>query len=304
MRAPPPVSRFTSYPATGGVAALAIAVSVGWWMHQIPVERLEMSPAVWRGEPWRLWTSALPHVNALHLAFDVYWLWVFGTLIEETWGSLATLGAYLFLAAGSAAAEWAFSGGGVGLSGVGYGLFGLLWVLSRRTQRFAGAIDGKTIQVFVVWFFLCIAFTVMNILPVGNVAHGSGAILGALLGFAITARPAPRIAWGTATVVLLAGIGLCASVLRPRVNFSKSGGYDEFQLGYEALTAGRNEEAEMHLRRSVAYRRAPATYWYDLGIAEDRLGHSAEAAAAFHRAAELEPGSATYQAAAHQSQQK
>ena len=106
MRAPPPISKIISYPVTGGTAILAIALSLGWWAHRVPVEALEMSSMAWHGQPWRLWTSTLLHVDVLHLVFDVYWLWVFGTLVEESFGSLATVGIYLLLAGGSAAAEW------------------------------------------------------------------------------------------------------------------------------------------------------------------------------------------------------
>lgn len=304
MRAPPPISKVISFPVTGGIAILAVAISLGWWAHRVPVEAFEMSSAAWHGQPWRLWTSTLLHVNVLHLAFDVYWLWVFGTFVEESFGSLAMLGLYLVLAGGSAAAEWALARGGVGLSGVGYGLFGLLWVLSRRTQRFAGAIDRQTIQLFVAWFFLCIVLTAVNVFPVGNVAHGSGWILGMLLGLMIADRHAKRVAWGVAVALFLAATGILASVLRPMVNLSESGNYDEFQLGYDALKAGQNEGAAIHLRRAVAYRRADATAWYDLGIAEERLGHAAAATDAFRRASEMKPEDAEFRTAFRSAQRQ
>jgi membrane associated rhomboid family serine protease len=291
-----------SFPVTGGIAILAVAVSLGWWAHRVPVEALEMTSAAWHGQPWRLWTCALPHAGVLHLVFDVYWVWVFGTLVEESFGSLATLGIYLVLAGGSAAAEWALASGGVGLSGVGYGLFGLLWVLSRRSERFAEAIDRQTINLFIGWFFLCIVLTAFDVLPVANVAHGSGCLLGILLGFMIADRPARRIAWGLAIALFLAAAGVFASVLRPMVNLSKFGGYDEFQQGYDALTSGQNESAATHLRRAVAYRHADATYWYDLGIAEERLGHAPAALSAYQRASAMQPESAEFRSAVRSMQ--
>lgn len=305
MRAPPPISKVISYPVTGGIAILAIALSLGWWAHRVPVEAIEMSSAAWHGQPWRLWTSTLLHVDVLHLAFDVYWLWVFGTLVEESFGSLAALGIYLLLAGGSAAAEWALARGGVGLSGVGYGLFGLLWVLSRRTQRFADVIDRQTISLFVGWFFFCIALTAADVMPIGNVAHASGWLLGTQLGFLIADRqPAKRIAWGTALAVFLAATGVFASVRRPMVNLSKYGGYDEFQLGYDALKAAQPGAAAIHLRRACAYRRPNAVYWFDLGIAEERLGHTAAAADAYRHASALDPDSPEYRTALKNMQEQ
>lgn len=116
------------------------------------------------------------------------WLWIFGTLIEETFGHLKTAVLILLFAVGSSAWEFGLAIGGVGLSGVGYGLFGLIWMLSRYDKRFRDAIDRRTVQLFIGWFFFCIIATVTNIMPVANVAHGTGAILGILTGLAI-ARP-------------------------------------------------------------------------------------------------------------------
>ena len=53
------------------------------------------------------------------------------------------LGLILLFAAGSAAAEYAFSQGGLGLSGVTFGLFGMLWMLARNDRRFADGVDWR-----------------------------------------------------------------------------------------------------------------------------------------------------------------
>src|SRR5262249_35919136 len=139
-----------------------------------------------RGELWRLITSIFPHGGILHLVFNVYWLWVFGTLIEEIYGHLKTAALIVLVAAVSSAMEFAFASGGIGLSGVGYGLFGLLWALSRNDQRFVDAIDRRTVELFVGWFFFCIIATLTKIMPIANIAHGSGAVLGILTGLAIS----------------------------------------------------------------------------------------------------------------------
>jgi membrane associated rhomboid family serine protease len=141
-----------------------------------------------RGELWRLVTSIFPHAGILHLAFNIYWLWVFGTLVEEIFGHLKTAALIVLFAVGSGAWEFALASGGVGLSGVGYGLFGLIWMLSRHDERFKDAIDARTVQLFVGWFFFCIVATVTNTMPVANIAHGTGAVLGILAGLAITLR--------------------------------------------------------------------------------------------------------------------
>jgi len=142
------------FPVTGATVLLAVVVSVAWWTKLLDVEPLLADAHVRQWQLWRLLTCALPHLNPIHLLFDVYWTWVFGTLIEMTWGHIATLLVFALLAAGSGAAQYALASGGAGLSGVGYGLFGLLWVLSHRDRRFAGVIDQQTAGLFVGWFFI------------------------------------------------------------------------------------------------------------------------------------------------------
>jgi membrane associated rhomboid family serine protease len=266
-------------------------------MGKVPIDRLDMSTLAWHGQPWRLWTSALPHVNVLHLAFDLYWFWVFGTLVEEAFGPLVTLGLYVVLAGGSAAAEFAVFQGGVGLSGVGYGLFAFLWVLSRRSWRFVGVIDKQTIQLFVAWFLICIALTAANAMPVANVAHASGAALGALLAYAGSVRGSRRIAAAAAVVLLLGASVAGATAFRPAINFSQFGYSGDFRLGYDALVAEHNESAARYLRRAASYRRVDSACWYDLGLAYQRLGRNAEAVDAYRHALALKPNDAKYQAA-------
>jgi hypothetical protein len=196
-------------------------------------------------------------------------------------------------AVGSSAFQFAFSRGGIGLSGVGYGLFGLVWVLSTRDDRFRNSIGRKTIQTFVVWFFFCIATTVVGIFPVGNIAHGVGAVLGILTAFAIT-MPRRRTAIAASIGAILL-FGLWGSTLgRPRINLSKNAGYAEAKWGYDALLANRDQEAVRWLRDAVVYQPKFAKCWFDLGIAYQRLGTSTAASAAYQRAHELDPSDEEY----------
>jgi membrane associated rhomboid family serine protease len=284
MRPPPQLSELPSYPVVAGTGLLAIAVSLAWWA-KIDVSPLFETAMIRRGELWRLVTSLLPHLGTLHLVFNVYWLWVFGTLIEETFGHLKTVALIILLALGSGAWEFALASGGVGLSGVGYGLFGTLWMLSRHDDRFRDAVDPKTVQLFIGWFFLCIVLTVTNIMPVGNIAHGVGAVLGVLIALAVT-MPDRRalIASGLGAILFLGLWG--ATIGRPRVNLSRDAGYEEAKWGYEALMASKNQEALKWLRDAVRYKPKNASYWYNLGIAYHRLGDDRAAVVACRTAAD------------------
>jgi membrane associated rhomboid family serine protease len=227
-----------------------------------------MSSLAFDSEPWRLASSALPHGDWLHLIFNVIWLWVLGTKLEETWGHVPTLAVFLFLAVGSEAAEFAFANGGIGLSGVGYGLVGLLWILRKRDQRFRDAIDRNVLITFVAWGVLCVLLTISNVWSIGNIAHASGLVLGMLLGYAI-ARGAIgiRIAAGLAAAAIVAGCLVAGGWFRADVSFSSSAGDRDAYLGAKALDDKQYERAGRHLRRALELSPSDAASWYNYGIA-------------------------------------
>src|SRR4051794_32814200 len=123
MLKPPPLKRFIWFPVTAGVAAASIAVTAMWWLDW-SIDSLLMDAHVWtHWELWRAFTSVLPHVNWMHLAFNLYWFWVFGAFLEKNLGHLKFFLIVLILAFGSSLADFMLAAGGVGLSGVGYGLW-------------------------------------------------------------------------------------------------------------------------------------------------------------------------------------
>src|SRR5438132_1606232 len=91
---------FLRFPVTSGTASLAIAVTLTMWA-RVDVSCLMTGPELRHGELWRLVTATLPHLSPMHLLFDVYWLWIFGTIIEPVLGSWPTLSLYIILGAGS-----------------------------------------------------------------------------------------------------------------------------------------------------------------------------------------------------------
>ncbi len=300
MRQPPKWTQFYKFPVITGVLILSIAFTIAWWC-KVDVSPMFETAMIRRGEFWRLFTNILLHASALHLVFNLYWFWIFGTIIEDVLGHLRAAFLISVLALGSGSLEFAFASGGVGLSGVGYGLFGMLWVLSSRDERFRDAIDRRTVELFIGWFFFCVFTTLMKWFPVANIAHASGAVFGILVGFAISS-PGLRAAASAATVSILV-LGLWGSTLgRPQINRSAYGGYEEGKWGYDALVAGRNEEAIRWFRDALRYKPKMASYWFDLGIAYQRTGKTREAREAYQRAQQLEPAKAEYADAATHAQ--
>ena len=225
MRPPPPLTQLQYFPVTGGIALLSIVVTVAMWL-KYPIAPLEMNYLAFHGEPWRLVTSAFPHANIFHRAFNLYWIWALGSLVEERFGHVRTGALYALLAAGSAVPQYAFEVGGIGL-------------------------------------------TVSKMMPVANYAHGAGAIIGALIGWIVERRsndePArTRIPAAVGLIVFLGTSLWAATIGRPLVNFSRYGGADVAQLGYDALMRNENEKA-VHLFRIATSMRYPQSgEWLDL----------------------------------------
>src|SRR5262249_8336792 len=153
-RPPLSLTSLRNYPVTSRIALAAVALTLLWWSKpEIPW--LFAIPHAWYGAIWHMVISPFLHVDLVHLGFNLYWLWIFGTFLEKPVGGWATAGIMLAFAVGSGAAEFALFIGGVGLSGVVYGLFGLLWILGRNDSRFAGVVDGGTVGLFLIWFVFC-----------------------------------------------------------------------------------------------------------------------------------------------------
>ncbi len=302
MARTPKWTEVPKYPVIVGVAAIAVGVTIAWWA-KVDISPLFDSAEIRRGQLWRLFTSIFPHLDILHLAFNLYWLWILGTIAEEVYGHAQTAMLIILLAVGSSSWEFALDRGGVGLSGVGYGLFGLLFVLSQRDERFRGALDQRTVKLFVGWFFLCIVTTATHMYVVANVAHGAGAVLGALVGYAITLPNRRKLLTSVISAIVLFGIW-GSTFGRPMVNLSSAGGYEEGKWGYDALVANRNEEAVRWLGDAVEYQPKVPQFWFDLGIAYHRLGKMPAAMAAYQRAHDLDPSNANYSEALEQPKQE
>ncbi len=296
MSSVPRWKEIPNYPVVFGIALLATGVTVAWWSG-VNISPLFENALIRRGQFWRLATTVLPHLDIIHLAFNLYWLWVLGTVVERVYGHLRTALLLLFFAVGSSSWDFALAQGGVGLSGVGYGLFGLLYVLSQHDERFKDSLDKGTVKLFIGWFFFCILTTATHVFNVDNVAHAAGGILGLLLGYALV-LPARRTLIAS-TVVVLTLSGFCGATFgRPFINLSSSSGYEEARWGYDALIANHNEDAVRWYRDAVKYQPRVSSFWFNLGIAYQRSKCDTAASLAYQRAYELEPSKPEYAEAA------
>jgi len=276
---------------------LALIATAAAWL-KADITPLLADAHVAHGQLWRLLTSALVHADAVHLTLNLAFLWTFGTIVEEHFGAGRTFALFGLLAIGSGAAEFALLDGGIGLSGVGYGLVGMLMVLENRDPlRFEHAVGPRVASVLFGFFFVCVGLTITGVYPVANVAHAAGAGLGALLALAITFMHLHRThayaGVGIVTVALL----VFATLARPLVNVSPRRGTEEAFLGYQALLKNDDRSAAWWFRDATVARPENADYWFNRGVAEARLEHADRALHAYQRAAELSPANANYQSA-------
>jgi membrane associated rhomboid family serine protease len=140
--------------------------------------------AVADGQWWVIFTSAFFHIGIVHLLFNMYVLFLYGSLVERMYGPIEYALIYLLCAAGGSVLTILVDPGqfAVGASGAIFGLVGCLFVVSRRHHAVLGR-EARTmvagIGSFVV-YLLVFTFIVPGISWTG---HLGGLFVGAVLGF-------------------------------------------------------------------------------------------------------------------------
>ena len=143
-------------------------------------ERGEWLGDVRRGQVWRLVTPTLPHQGAIHLLFNMFWLFDLGSLIERRRGTWFLLALVLTTAVLSNLTEYAWAGPFFGgMSGVVYGLFGYAWMKGRLDPASGVGVRPDTVLIMLAWLVFCMTGYVG---PVANAAHVGGLVVGMAFG--------------------------------------------------------------------------------------------------------------------------
>jgi membrane associated rhomboid family serine protease len=164
------------------------------------------APFVDNGDWWRLVTAMFLHASVLHIAFNMWALWLVGSTIEAALGPARFL--LLYFASGLAGSAGALvldpTKPVVGASGAIFGLFGAGFILEWRAT---GRLGGSFLTLIAINLVITLAWS-SNISLGGHV----GGLIGGLIGTAIIVY-APRLhrRYDLAVVGLLA-VG-AASVL-------------------------------------------------------------------------------------------
>lgn len=163
-----------------------------------------------KGELWRLVTTAFIHFGALHLIFNMIWLYQLGRMVETRYGTAFLGGLCVAVEIASSFVQVAVpvaQGGAAvnildtnlmiylgGMSGVVYGLFGFIWVKAAIDPQSRFFLPPSTIVIMIGWMFFCMvsptgmmsetAEGVKN--SVANWSHGAGLAMGMLCGWLAT----------------------------------------------------------------------------------------------------------------------
>jgi GlpG protein len=140
-----------------------------------------------QGELWRLVTPIFMHGGIIHILFNMSCLSYFGTLIEIRRGTLRLAGLVLISAILSNVGQFMWmerTDPGkphffLGFSGVGYALFGYIWMKSLYEPEQGMIIHPNNVNIMLGWLVLCM----IGVLgPIANAAHFVGMAVGVALG--------------------------------------------------------------------------------------------------------------------------
>ncbi len=171
---------------------------------------------IWNGHIWGLVTPIFIHGGVVHLLFDMLWLVQLGRILERTLPPAIYL---LFIVAGAAigsATEMLISNQtGIGMSGVVYAMFGLMWAGRGAYPAWRTVATQDNLRLLVLWGLFCVATTYLPFLHflglyIANGAHGGGFLFGLCIGF-LFYSPRRRYVWAAPLALLLAGCVLACT---------------------------------------------------------------------------------------------
>lgn len=196
---------------TQAIIAICVAVFVLQYAsgNQVTLD-LSFYPPAAMVEPYRFLTSAFLHSTSfvLHIAFNLYALWMVGPYLERLLGRAQYAALYLLCAVGGSVGYFVlvsptsenWETGALGASGAVFGLFGAWFVVNRRLGRDTTGIVALVLINGALGFLPGIAWQ----------AHLGGLVTGLVTTavFAYVPRSRPALRWGG-----LAGVAVLLAVV-------------------------------------------------------------------------------------------
>jgi membrane associated rhomboid family serine protease len=195
-----------------GVVVVELGINGSFANNNVFLKGVLWGPFVAHGDWWRLVTSMFLHANFLHIAVNMWSLYVVGTILEYAIGRWRFLLLYFVSGvAGSAGAlVWSPNQPTVGASGAIFGILGALFVLERRGSIATG---GQVAGMIVLNLVITFAFS--SYISVGG--HVGGLIGGVVLMWLMTEL--------RRSTVLIVGSGAGIVAVSVVVAYAKVRGY-------------------------------------------------------------------------------
>ena len=180
-----------------------------------------------KGETWRFLTANLLHKDLLHFAFNAFAIWNVGGPLERAVRPADYLALLIATALGTTIASAAFADSiSLGASGIAFGLLGAAASFGWR-RRVTGPLKGHFGLRLLPWMLALFA-TGLGSAGVDNWGHTGGLVTGALLGFFIAPRAAPRhsslrrLAGALGGLVGALGLGMIAAPSLPLLGAARA----------------------------------------------------------------------------------
>ena len=227
---------------------------------------------IWSGHVWGLVTTVFIHGSFFHLLFNMLWLVQLGRILERTLPPLTYFGFMLGAAAVGSATEMLISGQtGVGMSGVVYAMFGLLWAGRGYDASWRAIATRGNLYYLVGWGLFCVLTTYAHLfgLNIANGAHAGGFLFGICIG-SLFFSPRRRYLWAVPLTLLLAG-NILACTWQPwssEWNFFK---------GNRAFDRKQYAKAIQWYQLSLRRGGDPHGNWYNISLAWHNIAADAQA---------------------------
>lgn len=237
---------------------------------------------LWDGAYWGYVTSSFVHFDFIHLMFNLYWLYLLGEVLEKEIGAAKMALMVIVSSIVTSGFEFLISEEtGLGFSGVLYCFFGFMWMTNEHFRSFKQVITRRVVQFFLIWLFVCIILTQLEILYIANAAHFSGLSVGVILGKA-TASRRYIIAWSMVLAFLL------TASITPLFWYPHSISWVAGKA-YAALEKGNNHNAVKWLTKAIEMDANDAWAYYNRGWAFMEMGKPDLAKSDFSKAYALDP---------------
>ena len=148
-------------------------------------------------EWWRVFTSGFLHYGPIHIAVNMFSLWMMGRALEPVFGRVRFLAIYFVSMLGGSAAVLLFDDLDRGTAGASGALFGLMGAYAVIVVKLKLNPSGLIITLAINAF---ITFGVANISILG---HVGGLVIGALVTVAMLYAPQLKASWQATGVAIL-----------------------------------------------------------------------------------------------------